>query len=115
MGLVLVIANFALSLTTLGIVVSVVAEPRWWFANAYEEPQPVPGPRGQRGARGLPGDSGPRGPVGPVGITVPPATTDTDALWEEVWEIQARIDRLCAQELLTRPDEPDVVSWLTGC
>ncbi len=84
--LLLITVLAALSLGSLALTVSLIAAPRYWFANAYAEQ----GPRGEKGPRG---DRGPAGPPGPVG---PDAADAYDELWSSLSALQGDLEEVAS-------------------
>ena len=84
------IVNALLSLTALGWLAWITAEPSYWFPDAFAE-------KGERGDRGPTGKRGPRGAVGPRGPAGP-------TVEEALEEVNSRISNL----------ETDLVSLEAG-
>lgn len=75
------VANIALSLTALGWLAWIAADPPHWFPGAYAE-------KGERGDRGPRGPVGPEGPAGPIG---PDAADAVDELSFRVDDLEASL------------------------
>jgi hypothetical protein len=112
---ILLVANLVLTLLTLGWLGWIVAEPRYWFANAYDEPRPMTGPTGPRGPQGARGRQGRPGPPGSPGIDAVQAeeyddtelrdeienvASTADDMGARLDELEVRLDDLCDHELL---------------
>jgi hypothetical protein len=82
-----------LALVATGWLAWVVADPRYWFPDAFAEQ----GPRGEEGPRG---ERGPRGPAGPVG-EAGPGVDDVQAIADEalasVDDVQTQVDDLSSR------------------
>jgi hypothetical protein len=110
-------ASLLLNLAALGWLAWVVAEPAYWFPDAFAE-------KGEKGDRGPPGQRGPRGAVGPPGPVGPSvedvvsdlelrieelesgaSTTDLQAQMDEVasdlQDVVDRVENICSELLLS--------------
>jgi len=88
--LALIVGNVIFTLSVAGWAVWAVADPEYWFPDAFAEVGPVgdEGPRGERGARGPAGHPGPSGP----GVEDAQATADDAS--SRVDEAEGRLDNL---------------------
>lgn len=115
---ILLAANLVLTLLTLGWLAWIVAEPRYWFANAYDEPRPMVGSRGPQGPQGARGPRGPRGFPGQPGVDgrdgldgeeyddtelrdeIANVASTADDVVARLDDLEARLDELCDHDLL---------------
>jgi hypothetical protein len=80
----LLAVSLALNVAALGWLAWIVADPHYWFPDAYAE-------KGEQGDRGPRGPAGPPGPPGPVG---PDAEEAVSALDGELTDLSSEVDRL---------------------
>ena len=97
LGRVALAASLVLNVVTLALVVSLVAAPRYWFEDAYDEPAPVAGPKGEPGPRGPRGPSGPSGPRGQSGAPGLPGINGVNAVEYDDTELRTEIEDLRAE------------------
>ena len=85
--------SLALSAVAIGWLSWIVADPEYWFPEAYAEK----GPQGDPGPRGPVGPSGPPGPVGPDAEDAFSALDGqlTDVT-SEVEDLRSELDELCS-------------------
>lgn len=82
----LLVGNTILTLAVAGWGAWAVADPEYWFPDAFAEE----GPRGDQGPRG---DRGPRGPQGPPGDT----GADADEALTAIGDVQSQVDELASR------------------
>jgi hypothetical protein len=113
--------SILLNALTLGWVAWIVAEPRYWFEQAYEEPTPIQGERGPQGPAGPPGARGLRGFRGLPGAPgidgidgIDGEEYDDSELRYEIETVVDRVDYLCEARLLTHQFYGSP-RYITGC
>jgi hypothetical protein len=95
--------NGVLASVALGLAIYALARP------------PERGPVGQLGPQGPAGEQGPRGKPGKPGppvVSLPYDDTDVQA---SITALTDRLDKLCANRLLVKPDQPGYTQWITSC
>jgi hypothetical protein len=88
-AVIVAVMALALALTSAGLLAWVIADPQYWFPDAYEEK----GERGDRGPRGPVGPAGPPGPVGPDASDAIAELADSASVLEsDVADLQAEVE-----------------------